>query len=107
MTFNAWGNLNHFEKSRKKNAYKNRLIEWHIPEPSKVYTTAIFEFTPTYKDNRKRDSDNIIPSVKYFIDAMTKCGWLKDDDLTKIIINPRTVNKTIPEHNLNVKATFE
>lgn len=102
VTLNSWGNMHWAVKSKIKVEYKELLKTWFLTDeklPEKLH----FDWQPIYKDNRKRDSINVSPSIKVIEDCLTELGCIIDDDQTSHLIRARKVDKTFSDHTIELK----
>ena len=93
MTVSSYHKRRKFEKS-SKDAIREALYGYDKPEG---FTIMNIEYVYSYK---RRDVDNTIPAVKYFLDVLREQGWLIDD-------SPRYVQEVIlkfdPEIEINTQ----
>ena len=70
-------------------------------KPARPYDTTHISFTWVAKDKRRRDMDNLLASMKAYIDGLVAVGLLLDDDAMHVSYTLRyergTRNNTILE----------
>ena len=79
ISFNQYINMcrrNKYEAAKYKADIENEIIKyiWHLPAFEKVRIKFIW-----VEENRRRDLDNICFAKKFILDALVKCGKLKND----------------------------
>ena len=77
-------------KTRIKNTFQDYLKEWYLPIwEEDPYRWAEIHFTILRKNYVKMDSDALSSSTyKWAIDVLTIQGYLSDDDICRVVLNP-------------------
>lgn len=81
-SLNDWYSGSHWNKrSALKKVWRDTVAVYCKNAQMKPFTKFPLKITtqPTYKDNRKRDTDNTITAAKLFIDAIKHLGLIPDD----------------------------
>ncbi len=55
-------------------------------------------------DKRRRDLDNLLASIKPYIDALVQCGVIDDDNLIEEILLRKTIDRLDPGLTLEVSS---
>lgn len=66
-------------KAAKMKREAEELIIWQTKHLSPIQSKSIFVFT-WHEETRRRDPDNVCSAKKFILDALQKCGKLKNDN---------------------------
>lgn len=69
---------NRYQGAKIKRTYEE-MIGWYI-KPLPIIKTPIIAKFKWVEGNKKRDYDNVAFAKKFILDALVKCGKLKDDN---------------------------
>ena len=74
---------NKFAAAKHKSEIENKII-WFLKRLPKCENPVFVKFV-WYEQTKKRDKDNVAFAKKYILDAMQKCGVLKNDNNNFIV----------------------
>lgn len=98
---NQYRNAHHFTLSKAKVLYSEEIKkQLEGIEPFKKVQVTLIAYPPT---NRKFDVDNLVPHMKFALDAIVTMGVLEDDNYTIVV---RTIHEVREVDNKNPRVEF-
>ena len=93
-----------FKKTEIKNTYKNRLIEYYLPDPEQIYDELTVEYRIVRHNNTSVDKDNVVWALKWIADAMAEIGYVKNDKIINFHSFDQVTDSSLPETMIEIRA---
>ena len=96
--------MHYLQRHREGKAYA-ALASYHGQGQQRLLLP-VLAILPVVKDQRRRDLDNALASLKGALDGLTRSGWWNDDsDIVRIVIQPALrVGKTLERNSVIIMA---
>jgi hypothetical protein len=107
ITLNTLPYFYRYGITKQKNAFKNELKEWFIPEYNgDKFRCATIQITILRNSKKKFDASNAALVLKWMEDTLVEQGYLTDDDQNRIVSEPTRLGVEGIETAIEVKIKF-
>ncbi len=94
-----------FKKKTIRDNFTTNLINYIIPEPTKVHDNLNIEYRLVRHNKREIDSDSASYALKWLQDLLETMNYIKNDKDVTLESFPTIIDSSLPETMIDIRVT--